>query len=427
MSAQPARRLNRRALGVLKDTMKICILTLGTLGDVQPYIALGLGLKAVGHEVTISTLEEFKQIIHKNNLLHNNLRGYFLKAAQSAVGQKGNNPLQLIRKYVEMSKDTLEDEWESAREAEIIIYNPAALGGFHIAEKLGVPAFSAFPSPIYSPTREFPSPFFPFRNLGPFNKLSHQLFAKMGPAMYTGPINRFRKSILGLSPARGESKLRGKLIKKLYAYSETVVPRPADWDESSIITGYWFLDTPSNWKPDPELVKFLQEGSTPVYVGFGSMFMGGGRQKAEVILQALRLSGKRVILSKGWSGLSVEKGSKEIFVIDFVPHDWLFPRVEIIIHHGGAGTTGAAIRAGKPQIIFPFIGDQTFWGRRVADMGVGLSVNSKSKLKVNYLATIIQSATNINIQQRAQLLGERIRSENGVNYAVAYILGKQNW
>jgi sterol 3beta-glucosyltransferase len=406
--------------------MRICIITIGTLGDVQPYISLGLGLKAVGHEVTISTLEEFKQFIQQNNLLHHTLRGDFLNAAQSAVGQKGKNSLQLIRKYVEMSKDTLEDEWESAQKTEILIYNPAALGGFHIAEKLGVPVFSAFPSPIYSPTKEFPSPFFPFRNLGPINKLSHQLFAKMGPALYTGPINRFRKNILGLPPAKGESRLHGKIIKKLYAYSEAVVPRPADWDDSSIITGYWFLDTPSNWKPDPELVNFLQEGSTPVYVGFGSMFMGNGRQKAELIIQALRLSGKRVILSRGWSGLSKE-GSKEIFVIDYVPHDWLFPKVEIVIHHGGAGTTGAAIRAGKPQIIFPFIGDQTFWSHRIEDLGVGLSVKPQFKLSVNNLATLIQSATNINIQQRSKLLGKTIQSENGVNYAVNYILNKKNW
>src|SRR5687768_5199357 len=161
--------------------MRVYILTIGTRGDVQPYIALGLGLQSVGHEVTIATLGEFEDLITGYGLQHARLRGDFLKVAQvsenGSTGKKRGNPLQLIQQYIEMAKDTLADEWESAQNAEVIIYNPAAFGGYDIAEKLGVPAFAAFPAPMYSPTKEFPSPFFPFRNLGPFNKFSHQVFA----------------------------------------------------------------------------------------------------------------------------------------------------------------------------------------------------------------------------------------------------------
>jgi sterol 3beta-glucosyltransferase len=403
--------------------VKICILTIGTRGDVQPYIVLGLGLKAAGHEVTISTLDEFKPLVHQYNLLHDSLRGDFLKAAQLEVGQKGTNPLRLIWQYVEMAKDTLADEWASAQKAEVLIYSPAAIGGFHIAEKLDIPTFAAFPVPLYSPTKEFPSPFLPFHNLGPFNKLSHQIFAQLGPAMYRSSINQFRKDILGLSPTKGENLLRGKPITKLYAYSEVVVPRPADWDESLVVTGYWFLDTPANWQPDPELVRFLQDGLAPVYIGFGSMFMGGGKQKTEIALQALRLAGQRGILATGWGGLAKVNTTREIFVLDATPHDWLFPKVATIVHHGGAGTTGAAIRAGKPQIICPFVGDQSFWGRRVADLSVAPSPIPQAKLTANKLADAIQYAvSDNNIRQRALSLGETIRAENGIERAVKHIL-----
>lgn len=403
--------------------MKICILTIGSRGDVQPYIALGLELKVAGHEVTISTLDEFKPLVNQYNLLHDSLRGDFLKVARTVIEQKGGNPLRRISQYVEMAKDTLVDEWASAQKAEVLIYTPAAIGGYHIAEKLEIPAFAAFPTPLYSPTREFPTPFFPFRNLGPFNKLSHQLFAKMGPVMYRGPINQFRKNVLNLPPAKGETLLRGKPITKLYAYSEAVVPRPADWDDSSVVTGYWFLDSPANWQPDPELVRFLQEGSTPVYIGFGSMFIGGGKQRTEIALQALKLAGQRGILATGWGGLTADNSSKDVFVLDAIPHDWLFPKVAAIVHHGGAGTTGAAIRAGKPQIICPFVGDQYFWGRRIAELCAGTPPIPQLKLNAERLASAIQHAiSDSNIQQSTHALGETIRAENGTERAMKHIL-----
>jgi len=403
--------------------VKFCILTIGTRGDVQPYIALGLGLKAAGHEVIIATLAEFNSLVDQYDLLHDSLRGDFLKVAQATLGQKGGNQLERIRQYVEMAKDTLADEWASAQKAEVLIYNPAAIGGYHIAEKLEIPTFAAFPTPLYSPTKAFPSPFFPFRNLGPFNKLSHKIFAQMGPTMYRSPINQFRRNVLDLPPAKRENTLRGKPITKLYAYSKVVVPTPTDWDESSVVTGYWFLDAPANWQPDPELVKFLQDGSAPVYIGFGSMFMGGGKQRTEIVLQALRLVGQRSILATGWGGLTADNPSKDVFVLNSVPHDWLFPQVAAIVHHGGAGTTGAALRAGKPQIICPFVGDQYFWGQRTADLCVAPSPIPQIKLTAERLADAIKYAvTNTNLQQRALSIGETIRAENGVERAVKLIL-----
>lgn len=405
--------------------MKICILTIGTRGDVQPYIALGLGLKAVGHAVTIATLDEFKLLVQSYGLQHDTLRGDFLKVAQGADGTSAatgrSNPLRLIRQYIEMAKDTLEDEWTSARDAEVFIYNPAAMGADHIKEKLGVLAFAAFPAPLYSPTREFPSPFFPFRNLGPFNKLSHKLFAKMGPALYRRPINEWRRDVLGLPPAKVEDKLGGRHVTKLHAYSEAVVPRPADWDKSSIVTGYWFLDAPGGWQPEPALVEFISNGSPPVYVGFGSMSMFGGPYKTDLVLEALNLAGQRAVLV-GSERIRAENVRAGVFVTDAVPHDWLFPRMAAVIHHGGAGTTGASLRAGRPTLVCPFVGDQPFWGRRVAALGVGPTPIPQRRLTVEQLADAIKSAvTNYDMRQRAASLGETIRAEDGVGQAVAVI------
>jgi UDP:flavonoid glycosyltransferase YjiC (YdhE family) len=398
--------------------MRIIILTIGTHGDVLPFVALGCGLHAKRHEVTIATLIQFSSLVTEHGLQHAALRGAYLEAALTPKG----NPLKLIRRYQQMARETLADEWSSACDAEVFVYNPAAFGGYHIADKLGVPAFAAFPAPLYSPTREFPSPFFPFRSLGPFNRLSHRVFAKLGPALYRRPISEWRRDTLELPPARGEEMLQGKPVTKLYGYSPAVVPAPADWDESSVVTGYWFLDAPTHWQPSQELVAFLESGPSPVYVGFGSMAFHDAARQTAIVLQALQRVGQRAVLATGWGGLKSEEVPSSIFVLDSVPHDWLFPQVAAVVHHGGAGTTGAGLRASKPTVICPFVGDQSFWGRRVAALGVGPRPIPRRRLTAERLAEAIHIAVNDeSIRQRAASLGATIRSEDGVGQAVAHI------
>ncbi len=394
--------------------MRTCMMTIGTRGDVQPFVALGLGLRAAGHEVTIATLAEFKALVEGYGLQHDTLRGDYLKAAQTmsddGITKKLVNPLRRMRLYAEMARETLVDEWASAQGAELLIYSPTAMGGYHIAEKLGIPAFAAFPTPLYSPTKAFPSPFFPFGNLGPFNKLSHRLFARLGPAVYRRPLGEWRREVLGLPPAKGETVLRGKAVTKLYGYSEVVSPRPADWDESSQITGYWFLDSAADWLPPAALVDFLRDGPPPVYIGFGSMFMNGGARKGEMVVEALKLAGQRGIVATGWGGLAVDGVSDNLFVVEDVPYDWLFPQAAAVVHHGGAGTTGAALRAGKPTLVCPFVTDQFFWGRRMKALNVGPPPIAQWRLTAERLAEGIRSA-----------VGEAIRGEDGVGRAVAVI------
>jgi sterol 3beta-glucosyltransferase len=202
------------------------------------------------------------------------------------------------------------------------------------------------------------------------------------------------------------------------------VPRPADWDGSSIVTGYWFLDVPDSWQPDPALVEFINKGSPPVYIGFGSMSMFSGAGTTDLVVEALKLAGQRAVLA-GAGRIAAEKTRAGVFIVDAVPHEWLFPRMAAVVHHGGAGTTGASLRAGKPTVICPFVGDQPFWGRRVAALGAGPAPIPQGKLTAEKLADAIHSAlTEPRLRTRAASLGETIRVEDGVGRAVAVIEGR---
>jgi sterol 3beta-glucosyltransferase len=240
--------------------------------------------------------------------------------------------------------------------------------------------------------------------------------------MYGGPIRDWRRDVLRLPAAKGQARLRGRPVPMLYAYSEAVVPRPADWDENTLVTGYWFLDAPAGWQPPAELERFLAGGSPPVYIGFGSMFMAGGAQTTALVLKALDLAGQRAVLATGWGGLTAASATDQVYCLEDVPHDWLFPQMAAVVHHGGAGTTGASLRAGRPAVVCPLVGDQPFWGRRVAELGVGPEPLPKSKLTAERLAEAIGLAvTDAGMRQRAAALGEIIRSEDGVGRAVAFI------
>jgi UDP:flavonoid glycosyltransferase YjiC (YdhE family) len=211
-------------------------------------------------------------------------------------------------------------------------------------------------------------------------------------------------------------------VLRLYPYSPAVLPTPADWDASSVATGYWFLPRDGDWQPDPALVDFLASGPPPVYVGFGSMPSEDAAAKTQVVLDALAQAGQRGVVATGWGGLTLANAPRDVFALDAAPHDWLFPRMAAVVHHGGAGTTAAGLAAGAPTVICPFFGDQPFWGRRVAALGVGPAPIPQKKLTAARLAAALRTvAEDAAMRMRAQTLGEAIRSEDGVGRAVALL------
>jgi UDP:flavonoid glycosyltransferase YjiC (YdhE family) len=287
----------------------------------------------------------------------------------------------------------------------------------------GIPLALAFLQP-FQPTTAFPSFFLPFRgSLGKwYNWLTHRvmnmaLWPSMGP-----PANEWRRTRFQLPPFKALPDLLAyaQQVKApiLYGYSPTVLPKPPEWGEQIQVTGYWFLDALPSWQPSPELLHFLENGPPPVYIGFGSMRDDDPQRLTQLALRALELSGQRGILLTGWGGLA-QTASEKIFVVDNAPHDWLFPRMSAVVHHGGAGTTAAGFRAGVPSLITPFALDQYAWAHLATQLGVRPpGLGEMKKLTAEKLADAIRSAVD-NVDLKA--LGQQIRTENGVAKAVEII------
>lgn len=407
--------------------MRALILTVGSRGDVQPYVALGVALRAAGHTVTLATLPAFEGLAGARGLDFAPLRGELLELLQSPQGKaalagKGGS-LSLLRQVMPSLRRMLEDAWAVAPGHDLVIYHPKALGGHSIAEKLGAPGVLALPLPLYSPTAAFPSPLLPLADAGArLNRASHGLMVRLAAASTRGMVNRWRREQLGLAPLRDELTLHGRPVLRLYGYSPAVLPTPPDWDAYSVATGYWTLDREPEWRPPEALATFLSGGPPPVYVGFGSMPSVDAARTTGLVLEALRQSGRRGVLATGWGGLAARDVPPDVMVIDHAPHDWLFAHVAAVVHHGGAGTTGAGLRAGAPTLVCPFFGDQPFWGRRVAAIGAGPPPIPQRRLTAARLAEAIHALTTDRaIQRCAHDIGERIRAEDGAARAVELI------
>jgi sterol 3beta-glucosyltransferase len=408
--------------------MKICILTMGTRGDVQPYVALGKGLKAAGHDVTLSTAHTFETFVTENGLRYAYMTDELIRLMDTAEGKgamegKRGKGFGLIKKSKLVLRQMLDEAWEAAQGADVIVYHPKTLAGYHIAEKLRIPVFLSLPLPAYTPTGAFANPLLGTTRLpGALNRLSYSI-TRMANAMYGDVVNDWRAR-MGLPPrGRFASEIvlpDGKPMPTLYCYSPRVIPTPGDWPATTVATGYWFLDSQAGWQPPAALADFLEAGEPPVYVGFGSIPSGDPEAKAWTVIEAL--GGQRAILASGWGGLKAAGLPGNVFMIEQAPHDWLFPRVKAVVHHGGAGTTAAGLRAGRPSVACPFFGDQPFWGQRVYELGAGPQPVPQKTLNAENLGAAIRAAvTDSGMQARAAALGEQIRAEDGVGRAVAII------
>ncbi|GAB4115301.1 MAG: glycosyltransferase [Roseiflexaceae bacterium] len=407
--------------------MKILIVTVGSRGDVQPYLALAVGLQAAGHHVRLATLSDFREFIGSYGVPFAPLRGEFLALLQTAEGRAAlvgkGNIWKLIQEVQPLYRNMLDDAWEASADADLVIYHPKAMSGYSIAEKRQIPGILALPLPLFSPTHAFPSPILPVADLGGWlNKASHHLVTNLASSSVRATVNRWRHERLQLGPIKDELQLRGQPIPRLYGYSQHVLPTPSDWDAASIATGYWFLERQADWQPSAELSAFLRAGPAPIYIGFGSMPAQDAAAKTTLVIEAIRRCGQRALLASGWGGLQAQSLPSDVMLIDSAPHDWLFPQMAAVVHHGGAGTTAAGLRAGVPSVICPFFGDQPFWGRRVAELGAGPEPIPQQRLTAERLTQAITNAITIpSIRQAAQVLSRRIAQEDGIAQAIKQI------
>lgn len=418
--------------------MRILLLTLGTRGDVQPFLALGKGLQRADHNVTVCASSSFAPWITGHGLGYAHLNNDVVDLVNSESGrrafEKQGGLLGLPRRMLEASRNfktifrrTLAEQWEAAQSTDAIVYSPQAVGGSHIVEALGVPGIMADPLPTWVPTGSFAHIVAPPLRLGAwYNRLTHRLIGAVPRLLFGSVVTRWRKEILKL-PARPLvadelTRADGGSVPVMLGFSRHVVPPPPDWPPSVRVTGYWFLDEGQSWEPPPALREFLAAGPAPVFVGFGSMPGREPERAGRVVMDALAASGQRGLIVTGWGGLSAPSPPPGIHVAEFVPFDWLLPQVASVVHHGGAGTTGAGLRAGRPTIVCPFVADQPFWGRRVQALGVGPAPISQRTLSAEKLADAIrQTVTDVEMQRTAGELGQKIRAEDGVGDAVRYV------
>jgi sterol 3beta-glucosyltransferase len=295
------------------------------------------------------------------------------------------------------------------------------LAGQAVAQQLGIPYCSAYLQPL-DRTSAFPNSFslFPmppgwlFAGKRAYKWMTHVISARLFWLLFGKVLNRARQRALHL-PAFS----RKQRYPTLYGYSPTVLPKPANWDERITVTGYWFLDKAETWEPPGALEQFLASGAPPISIGFGSMAGRSAKNVLPLFLEATSRLGQRVVLLAKPEDVEGLEQSENVFHIESVPHDWLFPRMAAVVHHGGAGTSGAAFRAGVPQIVLPFIADQHFWAQRIAELGVGTKPLKHKNLSLEQALQAVRTVTQDQAMlKRARLLGEKVQQEHGVDEAV---------
>lgn len=413
--------------------MKALILTHGTRGDVQPYVALARALREAGHEAVlgapasaaalaephgvpfapaIDEMNAFMEQPRVRRAMESNFRG--LSGKRTALELTLAAKPAMVRFLAEMAE-------VAADGGDVVVHMPG-VPVHHIAEKMGVPAVPGALQPGWVPTAAFPSPALPFTPPRALNRASYSV-----SRAFTRFLARYGDSLrsdLGLPRRRGSRDILrrpdGGPATVLQGFSRHMLPA-ADpgYPPTVYTTGFWFLPAAPDWSPPADLEEYLAAGDPPVYIGFGSMVGFDPRETGRIVTEAVRRAGVRAVLSGGWGGIDVDRAGEGVHFIDQAPHDWLFPRMAAVVHHGGSGTTGAALASGRPQVVCPFLADQPFWAARAHAVGVAPPPQRGRELSVEGLAEAIgRAATDPGMRTRAEEMGELVRAEDGARNAV---------
>ena len=404
------------------ESFKVTCLTIGSRGDVQPYIALCKGLLKEGHRPRIATHAEFEPWVRKHGIDFAPVEGDPAELMRICV-ENGMFTFSFMKeaslKFRSWIEELLSSAWKACQDTDILLESPSAMAGIHIAEALCIPYFRAFTMP-WTRTRAYPHAFaVPEHKIGgAYNYFSYIMFDNVFWKAIAGQVNRWRKRELGLRSTNLD-KMQPNKIPFLYNFSPHVVVPPLDYSDWVRVTGYWFLDEANDWTPPEELTSFIaqarKDSKKLVYIGFGSIVVSDPAALTRTVVDSVLKADVRCILSKGWSDRLGDPTAvkteiplpPEIHQIKSAPHDWLFKQIDAAAHHGGAGTTGASLRAGLPTIIKPFFGDQFFYGGRVEDLGVGICLK---KVNVSLFSRALWEAVHSErMIMRAKVLGEQIR------------------
>lgn len=411
--------------------MKITILTLGSRGDVQPYVALGKELINRGHKVTICTGQTFKEFIINNGVDFYKASIDFMEILKTEEGQAifngGGNIFKTMsyakKEIYPLFRRSFDDFLEASKESDLIIYHPKALVATDVAEYLNIPCVSMPPVPMIYPISEFPSlAVSPKRNLGKtLNKLTYTS-SKYGESANMKDINEFREVVLGLSKRKtGElyESVNGVRTPIVYPVSRYLFEDVKSWEGKVELPGFFYLDL-GNQMLSEEIKGFLEKGQAPIVISFSSMPMKHAEVFKEKLLTALEETNNRAIVLTGISGLDFE-GNENVLAVPKAPHRLLFREAKGIIHHGGVGTMAEALLSGKPQVIMPFNVDQPFWAHRLYKLEYALEPLSEKTVSSKILVDRFQDFDNAGLISKAEEIAKKIQNENGISNAADYI------
>ncbi|CAJ2510264.1 Uu.00g061640.m01.CDS01 [Anthostomella pinea] len=437
-----------------RPKLNIVIMVIGSRGDAQPFLKIGKLLKEeYGHRVRIATHPAFRDFVERDSGLEffsvggdpSELMAFMVKnpgmipkletVKAGDIGRRRAAMAEMFEGFWRACVNATDNEKDAQNlkmmgkddpfVADTIIANPPSFAHVHCAEALGIPLHLMFTFP-YTPTQAFPHPLASINksNVDPgyTNFISYPLVEMMVWQGLGDLVNDFRIKTLGLDPVStlwAPGATYRLHVPFTYLWSPALVPKPEDWGPEVDISGFVFLDLASTFKPPVDLVKFLDAGEAPIYIGFGSIVVDDADRFTEMIFEAVRAAGVRALVSKGWGGLGQDNVPENIYMLENTPHDWLFPKVRACVIHGGAGTTAAALKCGKPTAIVPFFGDQNFWGSMVANAGAGPDPVPYKQLNAERLAESIKYCLTDEALEAAQEIARSIEAEgDGAKNAV---------
>ncbi len=410
----------------------VTLVAAGSRGDVQPLVAVGRGLRRAGLRVRVVALDAYRPLVVAHGLEHAPLTGMDPRKLLAGGGadwvRTGRNLVAFLRHYRRLVDrlylDLFTRVWDATADTDLVGFGTLTIMAYPIADRRGIPRVALPLQPI-TRSRGYPSITVPGpwgRLGGVFNLATHVLGEQLYWATVRSAVNRALVEVLDVAPfpRRGPFRRIGADDRYpfLYGISSTVFPRPTDWPPWHHLTGFWFLDVDEPLPADVE--SFLAADPPPVYVGFGSMVHDDPEWTAAQVVDAVGRLGRRAIVVG--NGLRVRGNPQGVLVVDDVDHARLFPRVAAVVHHGGAGTTAAALRAGVPQVVVPHFADQPFWAERVHRLGVAPRPIRVRRLDADRLEAALREALSPPLRERAAMLSRRVTAEDGVGAAVALIL-----
>ncbi|MEU4625881.1 glycosyltransferase [Actinoplanes sp. NPDC023801] len=399
--------------------MRVLIAAVGSRGDVAPFTGLGVRLQAEGHQVTIATHGLFESYVTGCGLgFHRLPVDTREELAVRVEADGGRSPARMTlavnRALAAHAGATAEALTVAARDTDVLLLTPLSWIGGHVAEGLGLPSVGVYLQPM-TPTAEFPPATVTTRTLGGWgNRTAAAALRAAGMRPSRRVVDELRAGF-GLAPVAPGAWLSGLERSRWpirYGFSPLVVPPPVDWPDFHRPVGYWWPAPEPDFEPEPELADFLAAGPPPVYVGFGSLPATDRVALSATVATAVRAAGLRAVAHGGWGGLTV--AGDDMLAVGDVPHEWLFPRMAAVVHHAGAGTTAAGLRAGVPCVPVPFMVDQPFWADRLHRLGVTPGPIPLRQLTAGRLAHAITAAVRTPVhRQRAVRVAGRLAGEDG--------------